>query len=85
MHACVLLLDKNDKINIHCRDLNILDHVGFSLDDGILEINISIFWEWGKGRRKNVPRSRCFRHHTSEILQLPYRGSHQTAILYYDL
>ena len=67
---------------IHGRDLYILQNVSFSLDDEILEINISNFEEWEKSRSKNVPRSRYFSH-ISGILQLPYRGgSYQTAILH---
>jgi hypothetical protein len=58
---------------IHGRGLHILQNVGFSLDDGILEINNTKFAEWEKSRSKNVPRSRCLSHHISGILQLPYR------------
>ena len=81
MHMYVFVLDPNNKMYIHGRDLYFLQNVGFSLDDGILEINIK-FAEWEKkSRSKNVPRSTCFSHHISRVLQLPYREV--TKQLYY--
>jgi len=44
----VLVLDPNNKMYIHGRDLYFLQNVGFSLDDGILEINNIKFAEWEK-------------------------------------
>jgi len=42
------MLDPNNKMYIHGRGLHILQNVGFSLDDGILEINNIKFAEWEK-------------------------------------
>ena len=50
MHMYVLVLDPNNKMYIHGRGLHILQNVGFSLDDGTLEINNIKFAEWEKSR-----------------------------------